>query len=246
MKRKVGLGLVLALIAISLPAPVAVGQGQVKVDVCHFVDEYWDFSAGDEEYGVIISIADTAYDAHLAHGDPAGWVRAYLPDGREVCRKGWYVFATSEKFTGDLMGVEGADGICEALAAAAGLPGEYMAWIATNYWDDPESRFKKTDLPYALVDGTLIADGWSDLVDGTLTNPIMKDEYGEVVSGWGVWTNVEPNGASLSMEDCSNWSLSTSVRGRIGHNRLVDGRWTSIRDRSCDITARLYCFQQSD
>jgi hypothetical protein len=76
--------LILALLVIITPAPVAVGQGQSKVDVCHITGEY-DFGSGPQPIGHVISIADPAYESHLAHGDPEHWEAVVLGDGSEVC-----------------------------------------------------------------------------------------------------------------------------------------------------------------
>ena len=57
------------------------------------------------------------------------------------------VFLTSSRHTGALGGVAGADTICRGLAADAGLPGLYRAWIATDTTDDPASRFVKSPAP---------------------------------------------------------------------------------------------------
>jgi hypothetical protein len=43
-----------------------------------------------------------------------------------------FVFVTSRAYTGNLGGLAGADAICQTHAAEAGLPGTYVAWLATS------------------------------------------------------------------------------------------------------------------
>src|SRR5687768_3468798 len=68
------------------------------------------------------------------------------------------VFATSQKFTGNLGGVAGADRKCQDLATApgVGLPGTYMAWLSDST-NSPFTRFVKSPGPYQLVTGEKVA-----------------------------------------------------------------------------------------
>lgn len=65
------------------------------------------------------------------------------------------------------------------MAFAAGLPGEYKAWLAdTTAASAPDQTFFRAPGGYRLVDGTVVADDWFDLTDGTLQHAISKDEFG--------------------------------------------------------------------
>jgi len=81
--KKINLLFVLVLIA-SLVLPTTVFAGQEKVSVCH-IDSTYDFGGGSQAVGHVISIADPAYDSHVAHGDPAIYIEATLPDGSSAC-----------------------------------------------------------------------------------------------------------------------------------------------------------------
>jgi VCBS repeat-containing protein len=72
--------LTVLLVALTSPA----SGGQEKVDVCHITGTY-DFGQGEVPIGHVISIADPAYETHIAHGDPEVWELRTLPDGSEVC-----------------------------------------------------------------------------------------------------------------------------------------------------------------
>ena len=56
----------------------------------------------------------------------------------------------------------------------------------------PDSRFSRGVGPYVLVDGTIVANNWSDLTSGTLRHAIDETETGRppptttCVRGWRV------------------------------------------------------------
>ena len=83
------------------------------------------------------------------------------------------VFVTSTTATANYNGLPQADTVCQNLATAAGLSGTFRAWLS-NATDSPSTRFTQSTVPYKLVDGTQIADNWTDLTDGAIDNPINK------------------------------------------------------------------------
>ena len=157
------------------------------------------------------------------------------------------VFLTSSTHTGDSGGVAGADAICRGLAADAGLPGLYRAWIATDETDDPASRFFKSPAPYILVSGDLVADNWADLVAPTnLHNPIDVDEVGSPGAGALVWTNISDDGTSAgSVDSCQGWTdASVGMSGKVGFSSGIGISWTVDETNSCNTSLKLYCFGQ--
>ena len=175
-----------------------------------------------------------------------------IGDACEVVDK--VVFVTSNKYTANLGGLVGADATCNALAAGAGLPGEYKAWLATDDDSDPESTFVRSSRPYVRPDGVVVAANWDDLVDGTLSAPINVDET-EVahVNGDGVWTNVLPTGAAKGNTDedhCVSWSdASFAHTANLGLWTATDSFWTDWSDPNVHLfcgeqSARFYCFEQ--
>jgi hypothetical protein len=66
---------------------------------------------------------------------------------------------------------------CQSLADAASLECYFSAWL--NY---PANWFYQSLYPYVLVYGTIFADNWADLIDGSLINPIDQDENGDTSS----------------------------------------------------------------
>ncbi|CAH1666101.1 conserved exported hypothetical protein [Hyphomicrobiales bacterium] len=156
------------------------------------------------------------------------------------------VFATSTTYDGNMGGKAGANSRCATRATAAGLSGTFLSWLATSTTDDPESSFTQATVPYITPNGTVIADNWSDLVDGTLDNSISVDENGNTITG-AVWANVASNGAQKQdfPSSCSDYgSNSGAATGFRGLTTSATGTWTDNGNQACSAFARLYCFQQ--
>ncbi len=168
------------------------------------------------------------------------------------------VFVTSETYTSNLGGLAGADQKCNALAATAGLSGTYMAWLSDSS-AGPDTRFTRSDIPYALVDGTLIASDWDDLVDGALLAAITRTEFASVVSSgtFIVRTNTDLNGSTLATtpaEACGDFLTDPlyTAATPAGNRSSLDSRWTKdfltgsgrIIQYFCRVSFHLYCFEQ--
>ncbi len=162
-----------------------------------------------------------------------------------------FVFATSKLYKGALGGLAGGDQICNDLAAAAGLPGTYAAWLSTSF-SGPQQRFKPALLPYVLPDGSPIAASWADLIDGTLLRPIDLHEDGsKSVSAGGcdplniAWSNTKSNAVPISETHCNAWTTaSAGVSGRAGRLDALDSQWSNDCAVNCANALHLYCFEQ--
>jgi cysteine-rich repeat protein len=164
------------------------------------------------------------------------------------------VFAAGTLHDGNFGGLVGADAWCQQLADNAGLPGTYMAWLSDD-GGSPSTRFTQSAEPYTLVDGTVVADNWADLTDGSLDHAIDLDENGVTPpAGYTgicaytstVWSNTTPSGTLLNAsQDCGGWT---------GTGGSAWGRWTDVGTnwtQWCSgglctgawVTS-VYCFQQ--
>lgn len=156
------------------------------------------------------------------------------------------VFMTSTTTDGNTGGIAGADAICNARAAAADLPGTYKAWLAIA-GSSPASTFTQSTVPYKLVTGKLVANDWADLVDGTLANPIDRDELGLLLINQHSWTATDPSGASAS-SNCEGWqtnsAMSSGAQGRNFATSTGDDWTNETAPSPCDVPNHLYCFQQ--
>ncbi|MCP3981106.1 MAG: hypothetical protein GY716_17550 [bacterium] len=160
------------------------------------------------------------------------------------------VFVTSTTYNADLDGVAGADAICVERAAAGGLSGTYKAWIS-DQTNGPAATFTQSSMPYARVDGALVAADWSDLTDGTLAAPIVVDEFGATQPSGIVWSGTLPDGTALGNPLCATaagpWNRSMTQKGSLGHTGdagAVDGAWSDSGTSGCGGPARLYCVEQ--
>lgn len=155
------------------------------------------------------------------------------------------VFVSSTTSNGNLGGLAGADNTCQTLADAAGLLGAYKAWLSDSatYAGD---RLTHATVPYVLVDGTQVADNWSDFaVDGNLDHPINQDEHGaSVPPGNFVWTGTVLGGDHSSV--CGNWlSAASNLQGLVGVANETGFAWSGAFNQFCNTpTLHLYCIEQ--
>lgn len=157
------------------------------------------------------------------------------------------VFVSSLQFNGNLGGLIGADTRCQALAAGAGLTGNFQAWLS-DATKGPIDRFDTgfTGV-YELVDGTLVAHGWTDLVDGTpLESAINKTEKSAVIVAF-TWSNTDADGGVLAGgEHCVSWtSMADDLFGARGRAKIdvLNFGWTNTENTECINPLNLYCFE---
>lgn len=158
-------------------------------------------------------------------------------------------FVTRELYTGAVGSLAGADDLCAAEAAAAGLGGSaWLAWLG-SVAGSPSERFDDAFAGwYKLPSGEFLARGWTDLSDGTLRHPLDVGPDGQNLAGEPryAWSNVDAAGDPLDATDCSGWtSADPALRGRIGTLDAAGSDWTSDAGLiACDTPLRLYCFQR--
>ncbi len=77
------------------------------------------------------------------------------------------VFVSSTIHNGNFGGRSGADAICNARAAEAGLPGagNYLAWLSDDILSVNDRFTRGFNNNYVLADGFVIVGDWDDLVD---------------------------------------------------------------------------------
>ena len=91
------------------------------------------------------------------------------------------------------------------LAAAVGIEGTFKAWISDGLGNSPNTTSEQATIPYALLDGTIIANNYADLTDGTLQHWIDMDENGTPVTGSKIWTGtLEDGSADPDSNHCDN------------------------------------------
>jgi hypothetical protein len=175
-----------------------------------------------------------------------------------------HVFATSQAFVGgELGGLSGADDMCRTLAINAGLVGSYFSWLSDDT-GAPATRFTKDGGPYTLVDGTVVANNWTDLTAGMLRHPIDLNEMGgppaqspDLVTSFAVWTNTKATGVISTIYpgggSCGQWSDRMGTTIVFGSFEFATGNWSELAGGGtdpgatpvlCTVPAALYCFEQ--
>jgi len=159
------------------------------------------------------------------------------------------VFVTSAKFKGNLGGLAGADDKCQAEAdgPASIVPsGTYLAWLSDGT-DSPDTRFTKSAHPYMLLDGTKIAENYTDLTDGSILHAINIDSTGKALGLQLFWTGTKADGTtSQNLVTCHGWTSPPGTRfyGRVGSTVKTSTTWSAQSRRPCGRSLRLACFQQ--
>lgn len=171
------------------------------------------------------------------------------------------VFVTSTTYDGNLGGLAGADAKCQTRANAATpapLGGTWKAWISTT--PDFTITNAKTPAnqsdgdvwiqfngPYQLLNGTTIANNWTDLTDGTLIAGINRTENNTVSTAFDAWTGTDQAGAiANSIYTCLGWiSVASDRFGVIGAIGNTTSNWTNVSVKNCpNANGALYCFEQ--
>lgn len=166
------------------------------------------------------------------------------------------VFVTSATYNGNLGGLPNADFKCQIRAEEANLGGEWKAWLSDST-TSAASRLNHYDGPYKLINGTIIANNWGDLTDGSLQNPIKITELG-TEQGIETWTNtLATSSIPSSSRSCSNWTSSyddsgslIQIRGGglaggvVGNPNSFSQAWSNSTTASCNSSMSLYCFEQ--
>jgi cell division septation protein DedD len=158
------------------------------------------------------------------------------------------VFVTSSLQAGDFGGLVGADAICAARAAGAGLPGTYVAWLSTSSVN-AISRLG-TARGFVRIDGKPFANSGADIVANRIFHPLRINESGiDVSSGISpgastltVFTGTLGDGTVATGSTCDDFT-STSGSARRGEVSGGPVSWTARQNSNCSTTRRLYCLQ---
>ncbi|HRI71476.1 MAG TPA: hypothetical protein PK156_44890, partial [Polyangium sp.] len=176
------------------------------------------------------------------------------------CVKPKTVFVTSTIYKGDLGGLAGADAKCQTRAKAAGLDGEFKAWLSDSK-TSAASRLTHAQVPYVRVDGSVLAKDWTEWTSGQLRVPLQLTELG----GWPtiiphppgcdnslVWTNTKEDGSLVSKtRTCNDWTDGASPPGPDKGGIWGQTHSTSLWSNECksELTGckdefPLYCIEQ--
>jgi hypothetical protein len=135
----------------------------------------------------------------------------------------------------------GADAICAQTATAAGLAGDYRAYVATT--TIPATDHLGNARGWIRLDGKPVADLVTDLQAGHILYSLRVDENGEDL-GPGtllVATGADLDGRSSIMGNCGDWTnVSFAYTGGSPSGSGPD--WAAATTALCTTHAHLYCF----
>jgi hypothetical protein len=151
------------------------------------------------------------------------------------------VFVTADRRMGNLGGLAGADAMCADEATAAGLPGEFRAFVSTSTVD-ARDRFAGSR-GWVAVDGTPILDTMDALLaQQRVFNPIMISADGEEHAPFHVLTGSNTQGRKVPGAMCGDWTDNLS-EGRVGTRFFAGTRLISDETYSCVNGGCVYCFE---
>jgi cysteine-rich repeat protein len=162
------------------------------------------------------------------------------------------VFVRAGTNNGSIGGVAAADSLCQSSADSQSLGGTWKAWISSNT-EGPSSTFATNNNgPYKLLNGTIVANNWADLTDGTLRAPIILNQFGTRTGVDGPsdfsWTGTKVDGTPRGgpFNNCGQWTTSSGgIQGYVGDPGDIDNRWTAETNAAnCNNLMHLYCFEQ--
>jgi hypothetical protein len=167
-----------------------------------------------------------------------------------MCFVGKFVFVTSTAVGSNFGGAATADNKCQGIANAKGWANTTWRSWTSDSTTSPLKRFTKDNLPYRLLDGNVVAGGWTLLTTTPLAHGIDMDENhvtSPIAAQVFAWTGTTAAGVH-SGASCGDWmgGNTGTVGGTAGLVGAIDTAWTESVSRPCDGAgpARLYCFQQ--
>jgi len=158
-----------------------------------------------------------------------------------------YMFTTSKTYPVNLGGAAAADNICNQVAAAASLPGRYVAWLSTST-SSALSRLNGAS-GWVRPDGKPFLNSVADLLFSKVFYPPRLDESGHDLGTdqTAVMTNTYVDGAADTEEGLTNCGDFTSnvydsKSLMAGLPSLASAMFTCQTSMSCAEQGRLYCF----
>jgi hypothetical protein len=155
------------------------------------------------------------------------------------------MFTTSTIYTPNLGGLSGADAKCNQLAAAAGLTGNYVAWLSTTSVS-AVSRLNGAS-GWVRRDGRPVFNSVDDLYKNRVFYPPRLDESGNdvVASPW-VMTNTKSDGTGFvqsGYSSCSdfNSNIDNGTSLLFGIASFADATLTMNYGAGCSSQGRIYC-----
>jgi hypothetical protein len=160
-----------------------------------------------------------------------------------------YVFVTANSYPGNLGGLAGGDSMCQQSAAASGLPGTYVAWLATSTTNalgrlgTARGWIRPDGLPFADTVGA--SGGTTGIRHAEIFYPPEVDQFGHRREA-NAWTAAQEDGSFFGgapNAGCADWtSNDPTVSGLYGLSSCGSVGWTFAVNGVCSDAAPIYCF----
>jgi hypothetical protein len=155
-----------------------------------------------------------------------------------------FVFPTAPSF-GNLGGSRATgDNACRTIRDSTypGLPDDHVLMLISFDGDemiDMASAYSiPTNRPFSGPGGTVFADNWADLFDGSIDMTLAA--AGALGSGFW-WSGSYSDGTGYT-DTCENWySAAAAYSGAIGSATAVDGNWILFGTQTCSMTVPFLC-----
>ena len=141
-----------------------------------------------------------------------------------------------------------ADQLCATEASHAGLPGEYLALMATSSKTDgaPLSRFDTSDgaLPWVRLDGVTLGEQPKDLGGRTLLAPVGVTPTLQYVDDY-FWAGSDDplTPATAADQNCADWT-DAGAKSESGSSDRSDLWFHELQDDLCQSPHRVLCLQK--
>jgi hypothetical protein len=150
-----------------------------------------------------------------------------------------YMFLSSELVNGAIGGTAGADAKCNKLAADAGLPGNYVAWLATPAAPQPRNRLGAAN-GWIRPDGKPVLSTSAAFSAWEFRYMPLLDERGARPQPL-LWSGIDEY-ANLASSTCNGFTTaSAAATGQVGQADTSDRFWVAGESATCDRLRSLMC-----
>ena len=155
---------------------------------------------------------------------------------------------TTEKVKGDFAGRNGADKLCSEtkINTYSHLPGKSTsAFISIDNSDYIAQMTSMYTIPdnYKILGPTdiIIADNWSDLLDGSIINSLISANV-STETGW--WSGSNSDGSyDSSVDNCKGWTSTRRPKAKAtAGSQDSDGTdWIKLNSPNCSASRHVLC-----
>lgn len=135
------------------------------------------------------------------------------------------------------------DQLCATEASDAGLPGTFLAFVATTT-EAATDRFDLNGPGWSSSNGApIVLDPMDLITSGLLETPVIREASGSPTFSTSVWAGgASPSEVGTVEGTCNNYSVTTGNAVTARRDRTV--QWWDQLSVSCSSSRRLICFEE--